>query len=340
MAQQITEYKNPIKEKQCKDVDTSHSEQVNNKVMIPEFPYQNLSLLPQNNKFNTTGVSAKVTPVIYHYGGSQIGPSMVLKAPKDFLYDEKMYTNEINILSKLDHPNIIKMYGRTKIIVIVGSSVNSLWCPLLEKMNFDLIDYMNELGLSKNSPFRRSKFIISLALKVAKAVQYLHSRNPPIVHRDIKPENILITIKDQNNKEDIEVIEVKLCDFGVSVELPTGSRVQHRFLSTVFYAPAEIFKSKYHYPSTAIDVYSFGCVLYTLLVLRTPWAGVATPDIIKALTSGSRLSIVTDPNDPKVNKLHCNHPVEVIDICNQCLLPDASKRPSITEVVNVLSQYV
>ena len=36
-----------------------------------------------------------------------------------------------------------------------------------------------------------------MILDVIAAVEYLHSRNPPIIHRDIKPENILL---DKNNK--------------------------------------------------------------------------------------------------------------------------------------------
>ncbi|GFH08173.1 protein kinase domain-containing protein, partial [Haematococcus lacustris] len=54
-------------------------------------------------------------------------------------------------------------------------------------------------------------------LQLAQALDYLHTRSPPVIHRDVKLENILLTGTDPHTSD------VKLIDFGLAVRLPRGS---------------------------------------------------------------------------------------------------------------------
>jgi len=127
-----------------------------------------------------------------------------IKCYKDFFKVKdilKVNAREIEILSKINHPNIIHTYD-----VIRGKeeNMNDIFL-VLELLPADLskkIDSPDNI-----SPLAIKKVMYGLLC----GVNYLHSRK--IVHRDIKPGNILI--KSEN--------DIRLCDFGLSTSL-YGSR--------------------------------------------------------------------------------------------------------------------
>ena len=103
--------------------------------------------------------------------------------------------NEIDILSKLNHKNIVFFFG-----VIIDEDFNLfIITEFYEKGNL-----RNFLKNNNNKINYETK--IEILFDIARALDYLHSKSPPILHRDIKPENIFIT---KNNKG-------KLGDFGIS----------------------------------------------------------------------------------------------------------------------------
>ena len=100
---------------------------------------------------------------------------------------------EIRIMYSLSHPNIIKLFNHFEdddnvYLILELAEGGNLFQKLCKFRNFDertAAQYLREVAL---------------------AVQYLHSKDPPIIHRDIKPENIFL---DSNGKG-------KLGDFGWS----------------------------------------------------------------------------------------------------------------------------
>lgn len=96
----------------------------------------------------------------------------------------------------------------------------------------------------------------------ALAIEYLHSRSPPIIHRDIKPENLLVF-------ED----KVKLADFGWSNKIET---MRNTYCGTPDYlAPEMILRSTHN---EKLDVWSLGVLTFELLTGYAPFTPVNIKD--------------------------------------------------------------
>jgi len=156
--------------------------------------------------------------------------------------DCRLIYNEIEIHSKLNHRNIIRLYNKQE-----NDSEIQILLEYAEKGNlFNLIQ--KEKGLEESIAF---KYFI----QIVNAVNFLHQNN--IIHRDIKPENILIG---ENNL-------LKLCDFGWSKELTVNNR--STFCGTMEYMAPEIVGSENY--DFGVDVWSLGILLYELIMGHSPF---------------------------------------------------------------------
>ena len=165
--------------------------------------------------------------------------------------------NEINIHSKLEHENIIKLYNfnedNENINIIMEYAPNGNLYDLITK---------EKTGFNEYKAFE-------YFIQVVNAVYYLHNNN--IIHRDIKPENILIG---EDNK-------IKLCDFGWAKELTLENR--STFCGTVEYMAPEIVGSEnYDY---GVDIWSLGILLYELLYGHSPFKANNTKNVILNIKS-------------------------------------------------------
>ena len=109
------------------------------------------------------------------------------------LTDEEIL-NEINILKKIDHPNIVKIFE-----FYSNKSTYYLILEFCEGGN--LYEFVDE---NKLSEFQ----VIYIMFQILSAMNYCHNMN--ILHRDLKPDNILI------KKNEYGLFRVKICDFGTS----------------------------------------------------------------------------------------------------------------------------
>jgi len=96
---------------------------------------------------------------------------------------------------------------------------------------------------------------------IIKALDYLHSHNPPILHRDIKPENILISDKG-----------LKIADFGWS---STQEVLRNTYCGTPDYLSPEMILGSGH--NEKLDIWSVGVLMYEMLHSQPPFR----PDITK-----------------------------------------------------------
>ena len=148
---------------------------------------------------------------------------------------------EISILKKLDHENIVKFHGY--------SETNN---QLLIKMEY--IRYGTLSRWMKGKQKIKEEEASLILSKVLSAVEYMHSKH--ICHRDIKPENIMFS--EENNLSSIKII-----DFGLSAQQFNYLTNSKEYCGTFIYmAPEQIEKKLYTY---SVDIWSIGILMFMLL---------------------------------------------------------------------------
>ena len=90
------------------------------------------------------------------------------------------------------------------------------------------------------------------------AIEYCHSRTPPIIHRDIKPENILLDKEGQ----------VKLADFGWSNFFNPGAQ-RKTYCGTLDYLAPEMILETGH--DQKLDIWSLGVLIFELMTGKAPF---------------------------------------------------------------------
>ena len=170
--------------------------------------------------------------------------------------------NEINILMKMDHPNIVKIFefynSPTHYYLITEYCEGGCL--------FDLI-------IKNNGPFTeiQASYIMNQLLSV---VNYCHKMK--IIHRDLKPENILV------NKNDNGFVQIKICDFGTSLCFKRGE-IQDKIVGSIYYIAPEVLQKKYN---SKCDLWSCGVIMYILLTGVPPFGGSNNQSIIKKILIG------------------------------------------------------
>ena len=153
-------------------------------------------------------------------------------------YQFQLLKSEVNILSNLDHPNIVKYFGVFEDDYYVHIVMEYL-------KGYDLYKIIT---LRKYTGFDE-KDMCEIIHQLLKALSFIHSQN--IIHRDIKPENILFA-----NKRDYSTL--KLIDFG----LATNSKKDTKSVGTPFYMAPEMIDGNSHPQS---DIWSVGIIVYLML---------------------------------------------------------------------------
>ncbi|KAL8550632.1 hypothetical protein ACS0TY_009163 [Phlomoides rotata] len=148
---------------------------------------------------------------------------------------------EINILLSFDHPSIVDVKE-----VVVGSNLDSIFM-VMEYMEHDLKALMETM----KQPFSQSE-VKCLMLQLLEGVKYLHDNW--VLHRDLKTSNLLL-----NNRG-----ELKICDFGLARQYGSPLKPYTHLVVTLWYRAPELLLGTKLY-STAIDMWSLGCIMAELL---------------------------------------------------------------------------
>ena len=153
-------------------------------------------------------------------------------------YQFNLLKSEVNILSNLDHPNIVKYFGVFEDDYYVHIVMEYL-------KGYDLYKI---ISLKKYTGFDE-KDMCEIIQQLLKALTFIHSQN--IIHRDIKPENILFA-----NKRNYSTL--KLIDFG----LATYSKKDTKSVGTPYYMSPEMIDG-HSVPQS--DIWSVGIIVYLML---------------------------------------------------------------------------
>ena len=187
--------------------------------------------------------------------------------------DLSKFKNEINVLSKVDHPNIIRLYE-----IFEDERYISLIMEFCQ--GGELFQKINDLA-EKDQSFSE-KEAVKIFKQLMSAVSYCHSQG--ICHRDLKPENILFLTKDPNSP-------IKIIDFGLSKifgeikPIMKGNKVEKNIMSlrvgTAYYMSPEVLQGNY---DNKCDIWACGVILYIMLCGYPPFDGETENDILKAIS--------------------------------------------------------
>ncbi|KAL4650772.1 hypothetical protein ACB092_01G112600 [Castanea dentata] len=237
---------------------------------------------------------------------------------------EREFENEIDLLSKIQHPNIISLLG----------------CSIHCESRFIVYELMQigSLETQLHGPSHGSALTwhmrMKIALDTARGLEYLHEHcNPQVIHRDLKTSNILL---DSN-------FNAKLSDFGLAVSNGAQNGNNIKLSGTLGYvAPEYLLDGKLTDKS---DVYAFGVVLLELLLGRRPVEKLAPSQCqsivtwaMPQLTDRSKLPNIVDPVIKDTMDL--KHLYQVAAVAVLCVQPEPSYRPLITDVLHSLIPLV
>lgn len=168
--------------------------------------------------------------------------------------------NEVEILRKLDHPHIVKVYE-------FYEDEFNLYLVMELCKGGELLNHIIKHGvLSESDTAVYMKQIFS-------AVYYMHSMS--IVHRDLKLENMLIQSTTNQN--------IKIADFGTAIELPSGKSLSY-MIGTVNYIAPEVFKKNYN---EKCDMWSCGVIMFILLTGKLPFYTKSKKSTIDRILKGA-----------------------------------------------------
>ncbi|KAG0461296.1 hypothetical protein HPP92_021593 [Vanilla planifolia] len=238
---------------------------------------------------------------------------------------EEQFANEIVILSRLRHQNLVSLYGstspRSRELLLVYEFVP----------NGTVADHLHGPRAAERRltwPIR-----LSIAVETAMALAYLHAVDPPIVHRDVKSGNILLDAE----------FHVKIADFGISRLFPADGATH---ISTVPQGTPGYLDPEYHssYQLTdRSDVYSFGVVLAELISskpavdLGRKRAEINLSTMAVNRIQGGELHDLVDrslgyDSDASIRRVMGL----VAELAFRCLQADREMRPAIKEALELL----
>lgn len=232
--------------------------------------------------------------------------------------------NEVEILTRLRHSNLVTLYGctskRSRELLLVYEYIP----------NGTVADHLH--GKRSKSGLLSWPIRLNIAIETADALAYLHASD--IIHRDVKTNNILL----DND------FHVKVADFGLSRLFPNDvTHVSTAPQGTPGYVDPEYYQC--YQLTEKSDVYSFGVVLIELLSsLQAVDTNRHRQDINLANMGINKiqnhtLQELVDPNlDFRTNSSVRRMMTQVSELAFRCLQQERDMRPSMKEIVDVLRQ--
>ena len=214
---------------------------------------------------------------------------------------EKYYNNEIELITKLNHQNIVKYYKSF-------TENNKIYIIMEYFDNGDLDNYIKALKEDKNKEENiKKEEIWNIFYQCMSGLNYLHSMG--VIHRDISPQNIFMT----KNKI------IKIGDFGVSAKfkdkeiLKKITSLKDTVVGKAEFMAPEVSNKCYNEKS---DIFSMGCVFYKILFLKN-----YQNETFHFKGNNKNIRKVESGTIPSISDINLK------EILTQMLEKDAEKRP-------------
>lgn len=160
--------------------------------------------------------------------------------------DKDALRNEVNILKRLHHPNIVR-------VIASYEDKEHMYMIMQLCKGKELYEHLYK----ENRRFSEDD-VRNLIRNLLRAIAFLHSNF--ITHRDLKLENLLLENAENPNS-------LKLCDFGLSTRFKRGEKLQ-KSLGTIDYVAPEVLDGDY---TEKCDLWSVGVICYELLTGLSPF---------------------------------------------------------------------
>ena len=163
--------------------------------------------------------------------------------------------NEVVIQSAIAEANLIKQFDHPSIVRITDIIDNGKVIYIIE----DYIEGETLNTVVENNGAQPQELVIEWAMQICEALEYLHTRKPPIIYRDMKPANVML--KPEGN--------IKIIDFGIAREYKEQGLADTVSLGTKGYAAPEQFGGRGQ-TDARTDIYCLGVTLYHMVTGQNP----------------------------------------------------------------------
>ncbi|XP_044501901.1 shaggy-related protein kinase alpha-like [Mangifera indica] len=253
-------------------------------------------------------------------------------AIKKVLQDKRYKNRELQTMRLLDHPNVVSL----KHCFFSTTEKNELFLNLVLEYVPETVHRVikHHYKINQRMPLIYVKLYF---YQICRALAYIHN-TIGVCHRDIKPQNLLVNPHTH---------QLKLCDFGSAKVLVKGEPNISYICSRYYRAPELIFGATEY--TTAIDIWSAGCVLAELLLGQPLFPGESGVDqlveIIKVLGTPTREEIkCMNPNytefkfpqikaHPWHKVFHKRMPPEAVDLVSRLLQYSPNLRSTALEAL-------
>ena len=227
---------------------------------------------------------------------------MTLSSIKDS-YVRKNLWREVSIMARLNHPNVVSLFE--------VCSFGDFFCLVMDLYpGGSLCDFVQDHPQGHLDEVQAKSFMKQLV----SGLSYIHSKG--IIHRDIKLDNVFLS-------QDKTVVSIG--DFGLSNFWSPVSNLQTRCGSAEYAAP-ELFNKEESY-DLAIDVWSLGVLLYTMLCGQFPFQVKGGHNDLKEL-----INVIRNGLTEKHIKYLSHLSPECKLLLSQLLMVERSSRISLEEV--------
>jgi len=219
------------------------------------------------------------------------------KTPKQ----QKDSENEVRIMSRLRHPNIISFmeaFVEKKTLHILMEYADH--CDLEREL----------MSHAKRQVCLSEERIMELFVQIALGLRYIHKQH--LLHRDLKSANVFLTSSGA----------VKMGDFGFAKELNYTMALANTVCGTPYYFAPEICQRQPY--NVKADIWSLGVILYEMINLRKPYDGRNLPEL--------RKRIIEENFTPHV-ATHVSK--DVLDLCGILLRKQVSQRPTVEQLLQI-----
>ncbi|KAM9950386.1 hypothetical protein ACTFIT_011636 [Dictyostelium discoideum] len=241
------------------------------------------------------------------FTGTWRGIIVAIKKAKLLNEDDEDFLNELaqeaTIMSQLRHPNICQFLGTCnnppEILIVME------YMPL-----GSLYRILHDPSISLDWPRMKS-----MALDIAKGMNYLHCCDPIVIHRDLKSHNLLVD----------EHYRVKISDFGLSTRFKKhlDKKTAMTPVGTPCWTAPEVLRNDPY--TEKADVFSFAIVLWEIVTREDPYQGMPTFQIVISVGQHKLRPIVP----PQVS-------APFTRLITECWSEDPQQRPSFQEIVKRL----